>query len=43
MLYKIAYYVMLGCYLFLSCQGEGLRMKSIGFVLTIANAIIFYR
>ena len=43
MIYKFWYYVMLVSYLMLSIQGQGLKMKLIGFVLTIANGLIFYR
>ena len=43
MMYKFWYWVMLVSYLMLSLQGQGLKMKLIGLVLTIANGLIFYR
>ena len=43
MIYKFFYWIMLVSYLVLSIQGQGLKMKLIGFVLTLANALIFWR
>ena len=42
-MYKFFYWVMLLSYLMLSIQGQGLKMKAIGFVLTLANALIFWK
>ena len=42
-MYKFWYGVMLLSYFMLSIQGQGLKMKLIGFILTIANALIFWR
>jgi len=43
MKYKIAYYIMLASYLYLSIQGAGWKMKTIGFLLTVVNGLIFWR
>ena len=43
MTYKIFYYTMLGSFLYLSVNGGTIRQKVLGFVLTLANAIIFYK
>lgn len=43
MIYKTFYYLMIISYLILSIQGNNLRMKLIGVVLTIANGLIFWR
>ena len=43
MIYKFFYWIMLLSYFVLSIQGGTVRMKVLGFVLTIANALIFWK
>ena len=42
-MYKICFWMMILGYLGLTIQANDLRTKAIGFVLLIANALIFYR
>jgi len=41
--YRIILTIMLSSYLYISIQGSSLRMKLIGLLLTVVNALIFWR
>ena len=43
MTYKIAYYTMLISFLYISIHGGTPKKKAIGFILTIAKGLIFYK
>jgi hypothetical protein len=41
--YLILYVIMLGCFLILSTNMPTLRMKTIGLLITVVNALLYWR